>query len=119
MAAPNIVNVSTIYGKTSAAVVGATAAALVTNSSGSGKVIKLNSLLAANVTGASATITVDVYKNQSTAYRIAFSVVVPANSTLVVFSKDTSLYLEENDSLRVTGGTASAIEAVCSYDEIS
>jgi hypothetical protein len=40
-------------------------------------------------------------------------------ATLVVISKDTSIYLEENDSLRVTASGTSSLEAVCSYEEIS
>jgi hypothetical protein len=38
---------------------------------------------------------------------------------LVLISKDTSIYLEENDSIRLTASTNSALEAVCSYEEIS
>lgn len=119
MANPNIVNVTTIQGKTVGAAVTTSAVALVSNSSSSGKIVKLNSLAVSNIGASSATITVDVYKNQTTAYRVAYAIVVPTAATLVLISKDTSIYLEENDSLRVTASANTALEAVCSYDEIS
>jgi hypothetical protein len=119
MANPNIVNVATISGKTVGAAVTTTAAALVTNASSSGKILKINSLQVANIGAAAATITVDVYKNATTAYRLAYTITVPIAATLVVLSKDTSIYLEENDSVRVTASANTALEAVCSYEEIS
>lgn len=119
MANPNIVNVSVIQGKLAGAAVTASAVALVTNAASSGKILKINSLSIANISASAASITVDVYKNQTTAYRLAFTISVPAAATLVVISKDTSIYLEENDSLRLTASSTSALEAVCSYEEIS
>ena len=119
MAAPNIVNVSTITGKTAVQSVGTTASAIVTNNASSNKVYKVNSLTIANVDGSSSSsITVDLYRS-STAYALASTVVVPADATLVVISKDTSIYLEEGDVLRCTASTAGDLVAVCSYEEIS
>lgn len=119
MANPNIVNVTTINGKTVGAAVTTSATALVSNAANSGKIIKLNSLAISNVGASAATITVDVYKGQSTAYRLAYTIAVPVAATLIIFSKDTSVYLEENDSLRVTASANTSLEAVCSYEEIS
>ena len=119
MANPNIVNVTTIQGKVAGAAVTTSASALVTNTSSSGKILKINALSVANISASAATVNVDVYKNQTTAYRLAYTITVPANATLVVISKDTSIYLEENDSLRVTASANTALEAVCSYEEIS
>ena len=119
MANPNIVNVATINGKVVGAAVTTSAAALVSNAASSGKIVKVNALSVANISAAAATITVDVYKNQSTAYRLAYTITVPVGATLMVISKDTSIYLEENDSLRVTASANTALEAVCSYEEIS
>ncbi len=117
MAAPNIVNVSTITGKTAVQAVGTSATAIVTNSSGSNKVFKVNSLYIANVDGsAAASITVDIYRG-STPYRLAYTVNVPADATLDIISKP--IYLEENDSLRLTANAAGDLEAICSYEEIS
>ena len=120
MAAPNIVNVTTIYGKTAGLAVTTSATAIVTNSAASGKVLKINTLIISNVDGTNACdITVDIYKNQTTAYELASTVTVPADASLIIISKENSIYLEENDSLRLTASAASDLEAVCSYEEIS
>ena len=119
MAAPNIVGVTTITGKTAVQAVTTSATAIVTNSAASGKVFKINSSIIANVDGTvAADITVDLFRS-STAYRIANTISVPADATLVVISKDTSIYLEEGDALRCTASANSDLEAVCSYEEIS
>lgn len=119
MAAPNIVNVSTITGKTALQAVGTSATAIVTNSGGSNKVFKINSLVISNVDGTnSADITVDVFRS-AVAYRVASTIAVPADATLVVISKETAMYLEEGDTLRLTASAAGDLEAVCSYEEIS
>jgi hypothetical protein len=117
MAAPNIVNVTTITGKTAVQAVGTSATAIVTNSGGSNKVFKVNALYVSNVDGTnSAEVTVDFFRS-STAYKIVSTVVVPADAVLDVISK--AIYLEEGDSLRLTAGAANDLEAVCSYEEIS
>lgn len=119
MAAPNVVGVSTITAKTGVQAVTTSATAIVSNGASSGKVMKINSLTVANVDGTnSADITVDVYRS-STAYHIAKTIAVPADSTLVVISKDTAIYLEEGDTLRCTASANSDLEAICSYEEIS
>ena len=117
MAAPNIVSVSTITGKTAVQAVGTSASAIVTNSAASGKVFKVNALYVSNVDGTNnAEINVDIYRS-STAYHIGKTIVVPADATLDVLSK--AIYLEEGDSLRLTANATSDLEAVCSYEEIS
>lgn len=117
MAAPNIVNVSTITGKTAVQAVDITATAIVTNSAASGKVFKVNALYVSNVDGTNdAAVNVDIYRS-STAYHIAKTVTVPADATLDVISK--AIYLEEGDELRLTANADSDLEAVCSYEEIS
>lgn len=119
MANPNIVGVTTIYGKTAGLAVTTTATAIVSNAASSGKIFKVNSLTVANINTAAATVTVDVYKNQTTAFKIAYTIAVPANATLVIISRETPVYLEENDSIRVTASVNSYLEAVVSYEEIS
>ena len=117
MAAPNIVNVATITGKTAVQAVGTSATAIVTNSAASNKVFKINALYVSNVDGVnSASVTVDLFRS-STAYKIAHTITVPADATLDVITKP--LYLEEGDSLRLTASVSGDIEAVCSYEEIS
>jgi hypothetical protein len=118
MAAPNIVNVTTITGKTAVLAVTTSATAIVTNSSGSNKVIKINVLHLANIDGSAAVdASVEIFRS-STAFRLLHTVSVPADSTLVAISKDTAIYLEEGDSLRVLASANGDLSAVCSFEEI-
>ena len=117
MANPNIVNVASIFGKTSVQIVGTTATAIVSNAANSNKILKINALYVANIDGTNnAEVTVDVFRG-GVAYRIASTVVVPADATLDIISK--AIYLEEGDSLRLTANLANRLEAVCSYEDIS
>jgi ribosomal protein L28 len=117
MAAPNIVNVATITGKTTGTAITTSGNNVASNSSSSGKVFKVNALYVSNIDGTNdANIDVDVVIS-GTAYSIASTVGVPADATLDVLSKP--IYLEENQSLKLTASANGDIEAVCSYEEIS
>jgi len=119
MAAPNIVNVATITGKTYGAALDTTVTtSLVSNSASSGKVFKINTILVSNDGTSDATVTVDHY-NGTTGYKIASTINVPADSTLVLLDKNSSLYLEEGCSVRGGASTASDLEILISYEEIS
>lgn len=119
MTAPNIVNVATITGKSATANVTTVATDIVTNASSSGQLHKIDSLIISNVNGTSlANATVSLYRN-STDYKIAHLMGVPAQGTLVVISKDTMVYLEEGDSIRVTASANNYLHAICSYEIIS
>jgi hypothetical protein len=124
MANPNIVNVTDIRGKTAVVDLSTTNATLVVeNTASSGKVFKINSLYVPNVDGsASAEITISIYSEDNiggTATEIVKTVSVPADATLVVISKDTAIYLEEDKSIGATASAASDLKVVCSYEEIS
>ena len=123
MANPNIVAVSSIYGKTVFdADIATSASAIVTNSASSGKILKINSLIIANIDGTDAadiTATIRNAAGNSTNSTIANTVSVPADATLVVISKDTSIYLEEDMSIYLASSAAGDLSGTCSYDEIS
>ncbi len=124
MAAPNIVNVATITGKTAVVDLSTTnATAIVSNPASSGKVFKINSISVANVDGTNAAdISVSLYSAASiggTATQIVSTISVPADATLIVIDKNTALYLEEDRSIGATAGTASDLKVICSYEEIS
>lgn len=119
MANPNIIGVSDIRGKTAVLAVTTTATAIVTNSAASGKVFKINSLYVANIDGVSSQeVTVDLFRS-STAYPIGSTLSVPADATLVVIDKNSNIYLEEGDALRLTAGADGDLMATVSYEEIS
>lgn len=123
MANPNIVNVSSIYGNTTYLIpTGTTATAWTALTPASGTINKVGTILATNVTGISATVTVSINSatgGGGTAYRIAYQISVPGNSTLIIVSKNTPLYVDETESIVVTSGTSNSIEMVASYEAIS
>ena len=124
MAAPNIVNVSTITGKTGYLALSTTSAtSLVSNAASSGKVFKINMIQIANVDGTSACdVTVDLHSAAAaggTAYSLISTASVAPDSSLVVLDKNTAIYLEEDKSISVTAGTAGDLEVIVSYEEIS
>jgi hypothetical protein len=115
MATPNLLNLTTITPKTAVQAITTASTAIVTNSTASNTVLKISALYISNVGGVTEDATVDVFRD-STAYHIAQTVVVPANATLDILNK--SIYIEEGDSLRLTAGSDSKLQAVCSYEEI-
>jgi len=118
MAAPNIGNFTLMTGNTAVQLVGLTANAIVTNSSSSNQLFKVYSLNLCNVSSSNVTATVDIYRS-SVAYRMAANIVVPATTSILVISKDNGVYLNEGDALRLTAGTVSSLEAVCSYEVVA
>lgn len=124
MANPNIVNVAAIYGNNSSTSLTTTnATAIVNNAASSGKVFKVNMITVANVDGTNAAdITVSKYSQDDlggTAYQIVSTVSVPADATLIVLDKTTSLYLKEDESIGATAGTASDLVVTASWEEIN
>lgn len=131
MAAPNILGLTTGTGKTTYYTPsGTTAVVLLTNAASSGKVLKINQIVAANVNGSSAVnATVSIYTNGAvaqgsapsggTAYPIISAVSVPAGASLIVADKTTQIYLEEGTCISITSGTANGITYSISYEELS
>jgi hypothetical protein len=119
MAAPNILSATSIYGKTVGAALDTTLTTTLLTCAAN-KVLKINSIIVANVDGTSAAdASVTFYDSSATAsYRIASTVSVPADSTLVVLGKDSPIYLEESDEIRGGAGAASDLELIISYDEL-
>ena len=119
MAAPDIVNVTSILGKTAVSAITTSATDLLTNAAASNKVYKVNTVIVSNIDGTnSADITVDIYRS-STAYHLVKTVAVDANSSFSAIDKNIQIYLEEGDSIRLTASAAGDLEAICSYEEIS
>ena len=116
MAAPNVVNVTTITAKTALVALSTTAAtSLVSNAAASGKVFKINMIQIADVT-------VDVHSAAAgggTAYSLVSTISVPVDASLVVVDKSTAIYLEEDTSITATAGAANDLEVIISYEEIS
>ena len=133
MAAPNIVNVTTITGVTTfhagiAVTTGGKGAlgitTVVSNAASSGKVLKINSLVAAGI-AATTGVTLQYFNHVNHAsagstVSIGMTLSVPIFSTLALITKDNSVYLEENTSLGIFAQpNTGTIDVVCSFEEIS
>ena len=119
MAAPNIVNVTSIYGKTMGAALGTSANTDILTCP-SDKVLKINSIIVANVDGSTnADVTVSFYDNSATArYKLANTITVAADSSLVVLGKDSPIYLEESDQIEASASATGDLEIIISYEEL-
>lgn len=118
MSNPNIGAFTSITGNTAVQTVTTSTTAILTNNSGSNQLYKIYSLSVANYTSSNATVIVDLYRS-STSYKLAGTVTVPANSTLVVVTKDNGIYLIEGDSVRISASANSTLDAICSYEVVS
>jgi hypothetical protein len=123
MANPNIVNVTSIYGNTTYLVpTGTSATTWTALTPAAGTVNKLDNIVASNVTGSAATVTVSINSatgGGGTAYRLAYQITVPPNASLIIMDKSTSIYVGEGQSIVVTSGTSNAIEMTASYEAIT
>jgi hypothetical protein len=123
MANPNIVNVTSIYGNTSYLIPTTTGVTTWTALTPAVNTVnKVNNIVASNVTGSAVNVTVSINSatgGGGTAYRIAFQISVPANASLIIVDKTTSIYVGEAQSIVVTVGTANAIELTASYEALT
>ena len=131
MAAPNIVNVATITGITtfvsgiSTISITTGVSTIVTNAASSGKVLKINSLVATAI-GDTTGVSVYLYNTASphvaagNTVSLATTMTIPLYSSLAVIDKSNSIYLEENTQIGVRAqSNAGTIDVVCSYEDIS
>jgi hypothetical protein len=127
MANPNIVAVTVINGNTSTLLISSTAdpfaTALASNAASSGKVYKINSIVAANIDTTTAyNITIKIFSAAAlggTGTQIAATISVPPNASLIVVDKTSSFYLLEDKSIGATASTASKFVVTSSWEEIT
>ena len=119
MTAPNLKNPSVITGITTVVGLGTTAiTGILTNTSASNKVFKINSIFVANVDEINpADISISILRN-GTDFYLAKTIVVPADATQIISSKDTYFYLEENVGIRAQASNADDLHVTISYEEI-
>jgi hypothetical protein len=119
MAAPNIVAVTSIYGKTKGANLSTTLTTDILSCS-SDKVLKINSIIVANIDGSnSADATVYFYDSSATTrYALASTIAVPADASIIVIDKNSAIYLEEGDQIEAGASSASDLVITISYEEI-
>ena len=118
MATPDIIDVATINGVLIAGAVTNSAADVIDVAAD--KTYKLNTVIISNVDGTndatvSAKVSVD---NGSNYYHIAKTVTVPADSSVHLITKDSSIYLDETDLLNLVASPNSMLEYVISYETL-
>ena len=118
MTNPNIVNVTEIYGNTAVQLATTAAVNLVVNASGSGKIYKINSLYVSNYEGTNARDITINHVIAGNSISILSTVSVAADSTLVAITKDSSIYLMENQQIAILANVVSSLNVICSWDEI-
>ena len=127
MAAPNIVNVTSIVPHTVTLTPSDTSRNALVTAPASGATHKINQIIVSNIDGTNAVnATVEVRLADGTTYRaIGSTISVPANASLIMVDKTTMLYLldtsvtGEPSTIYVTSGTASKLTYTCSYETIS
>ena len=118
MASPNIINASSITGKTALVNLTTASSNVLTNSSTSNTVNKLNNITLTNYSANTIGINV-IINRSSTNYYLAGNISVPSNSALVLLAKDTQIYLEEGDVVQAFATANSAITFAASYELIA
>ena len=123
MANPNIVNVTTINANNSFKLLTTSFQEIVNNPASSGKVYKINNIVATNIDQLQTVqFDVNLYPQDDlggTAVALVRGIVIPANASIIVVDKSTAIYLTEDQS---NGAKATAINDVTvsvSWEEIS
>lgn len=124
MALPDLNNPTKVEAKNSEVSLSSISATqLVSNASSSGKSALVEAVYVANTdTATPVTVTLRHHQGATDAgagFELASNVSVPPNATVVLVSRDASVFLMEGESLYVTAGTASKLKVACYYKEVS
>ena len=114
MANPNIVNVSSILGKTDTFALTTTLTSLVTCTTD--KVFKINSIMVANVDGTNAADVTIEHNDGSNDRAIASTISVPADATLSVIDKNNGFYLTQGNIIKGSASANGDLECLISYE---
>lgn len=124
MANPNLLALTTVQGENAKLSLANTSpTVLVNNPAGSNKLMMVVSVIAANDDGGTA---VDVTlghhtadDGSGTAYKLAHTVSVPADQSVILVSKTAPVLLKEDESLVITAGAANDLDVTASWFELS
>jgi hypothetical protein len=119
MAAPNIINSTSVIGKRSYANLTTTMSNVITNGATSGNLIKVSELSISNNLGTNQQTNVQVGRGSSL-FNVAGNVTVPSFSVLTVVSRDSAFYMEEGDYLQANASaSAGGVHLLVSYEVTS
>lgn len=124
MANPNLNAVTYVYcANTQVSLVTTTETQVISNAAGSNKVLLVDSILVSNVDGANAAdITVTRYTaatNVGTPFRIARTITVPANASIIVVGSENKLNITEAESIYVSASAANRLHVDANWKELS
>lgn len=116
MAAPNLIQITSVLGKTTSTSIGTAVTTVVSNPSSSNKAYKLNTLYVSNIDATDdVKVSVDFFRS-GTSIRLVDRMTISAGDTLVAVGRDTAFYLEEGDSLRAYADVANRTHLICSFE---
>ena len=124
MANPNLASAANVYiNNAFVRLDNTTETLVVANSASSGKAYLVDSIIVSNVDGASACdITLNLYAaatNTGTATKIAHTITVPADASLIVVGKDAGLCLTEAESIYAVASAGGDLHVVACWKELS
>ena len=112
MANPNLAALTTIIGHTATHTPTTSWSNILTTASN--QISRINSIIVSNIDGTNeADISIQIE-----GYYISHTITVPANSSLVVVSKDTGLYLTEGQTIRALASANGDLQLVMAYEQI-
>ena len=124
MANPNLASAASVFvGNALIRLTSTSATQVVSNAASSGKAYLIDSLVVSNLDGTNAAdITIDLFAsatNTGTATKVAHTVTVPADATLIVISKENPISLMEAQSIYATSSAADDLHVIASWKELS
>ena len=118
MALPNLLNATTIYGRTAYANVTSVTSNVLVNSANSGNSYRIVNIMAASIdTGNTGNINVSVVRTGTTNY-LGFGLTIPSRATLILTGKENPVTLEEGDALQMSADANNRIWATITYEDI-
>lgn len=119
MANVNLKSLTTVFGENASIVdIPITASGIVT--CGSNEVLKVNSLYVSNIDSTNtATVTADVYDGTNVNSYLVKGLSVGAGGTVNIVTNETSIYINEGQSIRLTSSASGDIAGFISYERIS
>ena len=118
MSAPNLLASTTVTGKTVLSLLTTATANVLTNSSGSNTVAKVDSVVLTNYSVSATTANV-VINRSATTYYVGATMAIPPSSTLTLIGKDAGFYLEEGDVLQANAAANTSVSLTAAYELIA
>ena len=118
MAAPNLIGITTVVGKTRADWCTTTLTTILENGANTSEVLRINSVFVTNVGNSDAGVSLNFLRS-GIGFYLSYNNPIAVGSSIVLIGKDTGIYLEEGDALRISATGPNAVQYVISYEVMS